>query len=164
MSGTTESRGEIPPTKIMLPGPLTVGELSLRFSRYDLRERVVITYPNCETGSALDEQERYRKLASGLITYDTKLRLIQVGGEYPFEVEPTPNENAIFDLLTAQEGQVMSREDLSNTVLGASGQGHTVDVHISNLRGKLGDARGYIATRRSVGFYAVSDFKLPLDP
>lgn len=157
-----ENRGEIQPTQIMLPGPLQAAQVELLMRQFDMRETVVFTYP--ETASAPKDAERYRKLASGLIAYDTELRLIKVEGNESFQIKATPHENALFDLLTVEEGRVVNRTTLYRTVFGEDKHQHNVDVHVSNLRKKLGPARGYIATRRGVGFYAVPDFELPLDP
>lgn len=64
-----------------------------------------------------------------------------------------------FDLLAAlmrRPGIVFSREQLLSTVWGAAayGQSRTVDVHIAQLRAKLGD-ESPIRTHRGVGYSAV---------
>ena len=64
-----------------------------------------------------------------------------------------------FDLLAAlmrRPGLVFTREQLLSTVWGAAayGQSRTVDVHIAQLRAKLGDGSP-IRTHRGVGYSAV---------
>ncbi len=69
------------------------------------------------------------------------------------EIHLTPRE---FDLLLAlaeHNGMVLSREQLLDRVWGAYyGDDHVVDVHIGNLRRKLGPLGQWIATVRGVGY------------
>ncbi len=72
--------------------------------------------------------------------------------------EPVTLTTTEFDLLAkliAAPGQVFSREQLLSSVWGHAdyGGGRTVDVHIAQLRGKLGDPNP-IRTVRGVGYTA----------
>jgi two-component system, OmpR family, response regulator QseB len=58
-------------------------------------------------------------------------------------------EFALLFALMKQSNRVLTRAELENGVLPHS-EGHTLDVHISNLRKKIGD--GYIRTVRGVGY------------
>lgn len=61
-----------------------------------------------------------------------------------------------FELLTAlleAEGKVMTREELFTKIWGGFyGESRTLDVHIRNLRTKLGAAGNYILTVKNVGY------------
>ena len=79
---------------------------------------------------------------------------MRVGG---VPVELTPREFDLLDALSAQPHVAFSRTQLLDHVWGPSwfGDDHVVDVHIANLRRKLGDdsveAR-YVKTVRGVGY------------
>lgn len=62
-------------------------------------------------------------------------------------------EFALLLALMKQSNRVLTRAELENGVLPHS-EGHTLDVHISNLRKKIGD--GYIRTVRGVGYMVQS--------
>jgi DNA-binding response OmpR family regulator len=66
-----------------------------------------------------------------------------------------------FDLLAhlmSQPGRVFSREQLLSAVWGQAdyGGGRTVDVHVAQLRAKLGEASP-LRTTRGVGYSASTD-------
>ncbi len=91
----------------------------------------------------------------GPIVVDVTRRRVLVEDE---EVQLTATE---FDLLThlmSEPGRVFSRDQLLSEVWGyASSVGtRTVDVHVAQLRGKLGDASP-IRTVRGVGYSVESD-------
>lgn len=70
-------------------------------------------------------------------------------------VELTPREFDLLELFMAHPRQVFSRETIMNRIWGYDFIGDTniIDVHISYLRTKLGDAdRNLIQTVRSVGY------------
>ena len=70
-------------------------------------------------------------------------------------VELTPREFDLLELFMAHPRQVFSRETIMNRIWGYDFVGDTniIDVHISYLRTKLGDAdRSLIQTVRSVGY------------
>lgn len=72
-------------------------------------------------------------------------------------VELTPREFALLDALSSESSVVFSRPKLLEYVWGPSwyGDEHVVDVHIANLRRKLGDDPNdpyFIKTVRGVGY------------
>jgi DNA-binding response OmpR family regulator len=72
-------------------------------------------------------------------------------------VDLTPTEFRLLGALVRQAGQVLSREQLIQKVLGSDFDGfdRTIDVHILNLRRKLGDEPShprYIKTVYSAGY------------
>ena len=89
-------------------------------------------------------------LELGDVRLDPATRRVEVAGA---EVRLTATE---FDLLAAllrRPGQVLSREQLLSTVWGAADYGgsRTVDVHVAQLRAKLG-VNAPIRTHRGVGY------------
>ncbi|MEY9950955.1 response regulator transcription factor [Leifsonia sp. EB34] len=73
-------------------------------------------------------------------------------------VELTATEFDLLDRLMSQPGRVFTREQLLSSVWGVANysSSRTVDVHIAQLRLKLGDAAGIVRTVRGVG-YSVAD-------
>src|SRR6185437_14266275 len=69
-------------------------------------------------------------------------------------VELTATEFDLLDRLMSQPGRVFSREQLLSSVWGVAdySSSRTVDVHIAQLRLKLGGAAGLIRTVRGVGY------------
>ena len=99
-------------------------------------------------GSNGDRSEGMRSF--GRLSIDKEAREVLVDGS---PVELTRTE---FDLLGALAGSprfAFSRAQLIEAVWGAEwfGSDHLIDVHISNLRRKLGDAR-FVTTVRGVGY------------
>jgi DNA-binding response OmpR family regulator len=91
-------------------------------------------------------------LELGDVRLDTVTRRVEMAGA---EVPLTATE---FDLLAAllrRPGQVFTREQLLSTVWGTADYGgsRTVDVHVAQLRAKLGP-RAPIRTHRGVGYSA----------
>lgn len=73
-------------------------------------------------------------------------------------VDLTATEFDLLDRLMSQPGRVFTREQLLSSVWGVAdySSSRTVDVHIAQLRVKLGDAAGIVRTVRGVG-YSVAD-------
>ncbi len=98
------------------------------------------------------EQEDVRHF--GALEIDPLAREVRVGGE------PVALTRLEFDLLDALSGQpriAFSRRQLLERIWGPNwfGDEHVVDVHIANLRRKLGDdgaAPRYVLTVRGVGY------------
>jgi DNA-binding response OmpR family regulator len=91
----------------------------------------------------------------GRLSIDPQAREVLLDGA---PVELTRTE---FDLLAALSGSprlAFSRAQLIEAVWGAAwfGNDHLIDVHISNLRRKLGDAR-FVTTVRGVGYRMGAD-------
>lgn len=90
----------------------------------------------------------------GPLTIDETRHIVTVEGE---PVALTPLEFNLLTTLAAHPGRVYTRNQLLEQVWGADyfGDDHVVDVHIGNLRKKLGDeaaAPRYIETVRGVGY------------
>jgi DNA-binding response OmpR family regulator len=86
----------------------------------------------------------------GSLVLDDRSRRVTVDGE---EVPLTPKEYELLRLLVQHVGEVVTREVIMREVwhtewLGAT---KTLDMHVSTLRRKLGDAGGMITTLRGVG-------------
>ena len=90
----------------------------------------------------------------GELEIDPAAREVRVGGE---PVELTKLEFDLLDVLSAEPRVAFSRAQLLERVWGPRwfGDDHVVDVHLANLRRKLGDdasAQRYIRTVRGVGY------------
>jgi DNA-binding response OmpR family regulator len=92
--------------------------------------------------------------AIGDITIDVHARSVSVAGE---PVELTRTEFDLLAALSERPGGVLAREALLRRVWGPNwfGDAHVVDVHVSNLRRKLGAAGKQVQTARGVGFRLV---------
>jgi two-component system response regulator CpxR len=105
------------------------------------------------------EQQRGEHLAVEDIEVSTAARSVKINAG---EIELTGVEFDLLANLLRQAGKVVNREDLSRAVLGRSLSpfDRSLDMHISNLRKKLGaraDGHDRIKTIRSVGYiYTVS--------
>ncbi len=89
-------------------------------------------------------------LTVGEVTLDQSARKARVGDR---EVELTATEFDLLAYLMRRPGRVFSREQLISEVWGYSAVAgvRTVDVHVAQLRGKLGDPNP-IRTVRGVGY------------
>ncbi len=87
---------------------------------------------------------------AGDIEINLDARRVTRDGEH---IELTRLEFDILDVLTEREGQVTTRDELLTRVWGEDwiGDNHLVDVHVSNLRHKLGEP-SHIETVRGIGF------------
>ncbi len=96
---------------------------------------------------------RARVRTLGAITVDTDRRQVTVDGT---RVELTPTEFDLLGHLVGRPGRVFGREELLASVWGyASPAGtRTVDVHVAQLRAKLGAAAALIHTVRGAGYMA----------
>ncbi len=89
-------------------------------------------------------------LAIGTLDIDTARREIRVGSEV---VECTTKEFDLLQFLARRIGRAMSRQQILDGVWGVGwyGDERTVDVHIGQLRKKIGDAVA-ITTVRGIGY------------
>jgi DNA-binding response OmpR family regulator len=90
----------------------------------------------------------------GALTLDLSAREVRVNGQ-PIEV--TPTEFALLTALAREPERAFTRQELITAVWGTNwvGDEHLVDVHVRNLRRRLGDdahAPRYIRTVRGVGY------------
>jgi DNA-binding response OmpR family regulator len=93
----------------------------------------------------------------GVVTLDPSRRRVQADG---VEVVLTSTEFDLLAHLMQRPGRVFTREELLGSVWGYAAHAgtRTVDVHVAQVRGKLGDAsplaRDVIRTVRGVGYTA----------
>ncbi|WP_244527954.1 MULTISPECIES: response regulator transcription factor [unclassified Leifsonia] len=87
----------------------------------------------------------------GPIALDPLRRRVDVAGT---RVELTATEFDLLEHLMSQPGRVFTREQLLSSVWGVAdySSSRTVDVHVAQLRLKLGEAAGLIRTVRGVGY------------
>ncbi|MGN6183141.1 MAG: response regulator transcription factor [Thermoanaerobaculia bacterium] len=85
------------------------------------------------------------------ITIDRSHREIRIGAE---AISVTPTEYRLLDALARSAGRTFTRQELVERALGSEYEGldRTVDVHVMNLRKKLGDAGKAIQTVFGVGY------------
>jgi two-component system response regulator CpxR len=100
------------------------------------------------------EQAAARSLTVGDVQLDAGTRVVTRGGEM---VELTAVEFDLLEKLLRAAGRIITREELSKDVLGRSTSpfDRSIDMHISNLRKKLGHQSGLleqIKTVRGVGY------------
>lgn len=135
-----------------LPKPFNPRELIARI-RAVQRRTDMITRDDSLTDLATE-------LCVGDVTLCTTSRNVKRGGE---TIDLTSVEFSLLEVLLARAGEVISREELVENVLGRrlSAYDRSIDVHISALRKKLGHYSGElerIRTIRSVGYlYALPE-------
>lgn len=134
-----------------LPKPFNPRELVARIRAVLRRVR-----PQTHVGTkALSE-----RLAVADIVIDQKKRTASCNG---VSLELTPGEFGILEVLVKRADEVVSREELSNIVLGRSLNAfdRSIDVHVSNLRKKLGpdhNGNDRIRSIRAVGYVLQTSF------
>ncbi len=89
-------------------------------------------------------------LRAGDLELDKLKRKVSKGG---VEIEMTAAEFDLLELLLARAGQVVAREEIAQLILGRplNHNDRSIDMHVSNLRRKIGDA-GRINAIRGVGY------------
>tara|TARA_A100001037_G_scaffold301306_1_gene330522 strand:- start:435 stop:1136 length:702 start_codon:yes stop_codon:yes gene_type:complete len=97
---------------------------------------------------------RAEKMVVGELTVDGTRREAEIAGA---QIELTTTEFDLLSYLTSRAGEVVSRQDIYQTLFqyDYDGLDRSVDVYISRLRQKLGDnpeAPHYIKTVRGVGY------------
>ncbi len=107
-----------------------------------------------QAAGALPEMPRDARLAVGDVKMDLGARTVRRGNE---RVELTAVEFKLLEVLLRNAGSVVMREELSETVLGRRFRAfdRSLDVHVSNLRKKLGHTIGdveRISTVRGAGY------------
>ncbi|GAA2185041.1 response regulator transcription factor [Brooklawnia cerclae] len=120
------------------------------FSAPELVARVRAMLRRPRAGTARDEPVR----RVGDLTIDPVTREALRGGQ---RLELTRTEFDLLDVLTERPGHVLSRDQIFEQVWGGQwfGDRHVVDVHVANLRRKLGDdaqSPRYIRTVRGFGY------------
>ncbi len=91
------------------------------------------------------------ELIGDSIRLDTEARVCWVS---EVEVPLTSTEYVLLELLMRNAGRVVSRQQILRDVWNTDWSGSTknLDMHVSALRRKLGDARHHVATVRGLGF------------
>jgi DNA-binding response OmpR family regulator len=94
------------------------------------------------------------ELELGPVTVSIPAREVRLGGQ---EIALTPKEFDLLAYLVQHAGDVVSRDDLLERVWGFiyPGETRTVEVHVAQLRKKLG-APDLIRTVRGIGYKAVA--------
>ncbi|MBI5587959.1 MAG: response regulator [Deltaproteobacteria bacterium] len=116
------------------------------FSPRELVARVKVALRRQDGAAALKRTE-----IGGVLEIDFEKYEVFVSGE---RVELTSTEFRILRLLSLQKGRVYSREQLLDHLWGTEKAvlDRTIDVHIKNLRDKLGPAGSFIKNIRGVGY------------
>jgi two-component system alkaline phosphatase synthesis response regulator PhoP len=100
-----------------------------------------------------DSPERREELTYGPVSIDVSRREVSVGGE---PIHLTTKEFDLLAHMAASPGRIFTRDQLLARIWGYDyvGDGRTVDVHVSWLRGKLRGTEGhnYFRTVRGVGY------------
>jgi two-component system, OmpR family, alkaline phosphatase synthesis response regulator PhoP len=121
------------------------------FSRPELLARIeaVLRRHRRET----DEPERHQEMAFGDVRIDVARREVTVEGQ---PVHLTTKEFDLLAHMAASPGRIFTRDQLLARIWGYDylGDGRTVDVHVSWLRGKLRGSSGHnwFRTVRGVGY------------
>jgi len=99
-------------------------------------------------------QESTRKILIGdSLVIDLEKYEVTLAGQ---KVDLTTTEFKILELLSSKPGRVFTRDQILNYLWGEEKivLDRTIDVHIRNLRGKLGKAAHFIKNIRGVGYKA----------
>jgi DNA-binding response OmpR family regulator len=115
------------------------------------RELVARVKAVLRRSAGVPEPDRARKV--GPVRIDPASRSVSVNGE---PVHLTSTEFDLLMHLMNRPGRVYTRDELLSAVWGYAAHGgtRTVDVHVAQVRGKLGDAANVIRTVRGVGYTA----------
>lgn len=124
------------------------------FSPHELvaRVRAMLRRPRT-LGSSIAQRAEPNRIVAGPLLIDLDAHEVSVDGQ---PAALTPNEFGVLVALAEHPGHVLTRAQLLDQVWGHDfyGDEHVVDVHVSNLRRKLGATRatGLIETVRGVGY------------
>ena len=121
------------------------------FSRPELLARIEAVLRRQRRES--EDPERREELAFGNVRIDVSRREVTVDGE-PLHL--TTKEFDLLSHMAGSPGRIFTRDQLLARIWGYDyvGDGRTVDVHVSWLRGKLrgNDGHNYFRTVRGVGY------------
>lgn len=95
-------------------------------------------------------------LSTGPITIDTARHRVQIDGH---DITLTLTEFRLLTAIVKAKGRVLQRDQLIDSAMGSDAIviDRTIDVHMTSLRKKLGEARKYIKTVRGVGYKLAGD-------
>jgi two-component system response regulator CpxR len=124
------------------------------FNPRELIARIRAIQRRIESIPATQSNKPRAELVVGDVTLCSANRTVKCGGR---KIELTSVEFTLLEVLLSHAGEVISREDLVEQVLGRrlSAYDRSIDVHVSALRKKLGHFSGQterIRTIRSVGY------------
>lgn len=126
--------------------------VSKPFSRPELLARIEAVLRR-QRREATDDEERRERLEFGKVVIDVTRREVTIDGR-PLHL--TTKEFDLLSHMAASPGRIFTRDQLLARIWGYDylGDGRTVDVHVSWLRGKLRAAEGhnYFRTVRGVGY------------
>jgi DNA-binding response OmpR family regulator len=126
--------------------------LTKPFSPRELVARVKAMLRRPRSGSAVDPEAPLPQRVGDLVIDRLRHEVTQRGEILPLTVR----EFALLDTLAGQSGRVFTRTQLLARAFGSDFfDEHLVEVHIANLRRKLGDEPAlprYIQTIRGVGY------------
>ena len=94
-------------------------------------------------------QEEVPAIQLGQLYLNPSAHVVMVDGE---PVELTYKEFEMLYMLMSNPGRVFTRQQFLTCIWDYDGETRTVDVHIRNLRQKLGPCGNYINTVRGVGY------------
>jgi len=102
---------------------------------FSMRELIARVRANLRRPMATRQEE---VLSAGPLTLDSVRHEVRLAGK---EVALRPKEFALLEMLLLQQGRVVTRDTLLETVWGPSfyGDPKTLDVHIRRLRAKIED-------------------------
>jgi DNA-binding response OmpR family regulator len=122
------------------------------FSRPELLARIEAVLRR-QRGELPEPQAGPGRLEIGPVVVDLERRNVTIGGQAE---HLTTKEFDLLAYLAANPGRIFTRDQLLSRIWGYdyAGDGRTVDVHVSWLRGKLrrGDGRNWFRTVRGVGY------------
>ena len=124
------------------------------FSARELVARVQTVLRRPRTGKRADDHAGEPALVFGELSVDPAGRQVQLAGA---AVPLTPTEREMLIVLAARPALAFTRRQLIDAVWGSEwvGDERMVDVHVANLRKKLGDdpaSARYVTTVRGVGY------------
>jgi DNA-binding response OmpR family regulator len=117
---------------------------------FDIPELLVRLRAIVRRAGAAAERGEQLWQAGELVLDEGSMQVTRAGTPVPL----SPTEYALLLTLVKQAGRVLTRADLERRVLPHS-EGQTLDVHIYNLRRKIGE--GLIRTVRGVGYVVQRD-------
>ena len=98
-----------------------------------------------------DKAESKRLIVGNKIVIDLKRYEVSIGDE---KIDLTPTEFKLLRLMASKKGMVFSREQILDYLWGSEKAviDRTVDMHVKNLRKKLGYSAGCIKNVRGIGY------------
>ena len=101
--------------------------------------------------NASENQTPSAELASGGLVVNKNSRTVTIDGK---RIDVTLKEYELLVYLMENKNIALSRDKLLQDIWGYDffGDDRTIDTHIKNLRGRLGDYRDKIATVRGIGY------------